>query len=84
MSNDSVNISANTPVLEGPDQVQTRFNRDWYNFFATVLRKIRILNGDTATTATAGTASALPALPAGYMIINDLNGNPRKVPYYNP
>lgn len=83
MSNDVINISASTPVLEGPAQVTTRFSRDWYNVFAAMVRKLRILDGASTTSATAGTASALPGLPAGYMTINDLTGTPRKVPYYD-
>jgi hypothetical protein len=84
MSNDLTTISANTPVLEGKDNLESRFSRAWYGFFVTVLRKVKILNGDSTLSATAGTAAALPALPAGYMTITDLNGTARKVPYYNP
>lgn len=83
MSNDTTNISANSPVLEGVDHVESRFTQSWYRFFTVVLRKIRVLDGNTSDTATAGAATALPALPAGYMTINELDGTPRKVPYYN-
>ncbi len=83
MSNDVTIVSANTPVIEGADNVDMRFSRAWYIFFTNILRKVRILNGEATTTATAGTADPLPALPAGYMTINDLEGVPRKVPYYN-
>jgi hypothetical protein len=83
MSNDTVNISANSPALEGTDNVSSRFSQPWYRFFVIVLRKIRILDGTTSAAATAGTAAPLPALPAGYMTINELDGTPRKVPYYN-
>lgn len=83
MSNENLNISANSPVLEGADQVSSRFARSWYQFFAVVLRKIRILDGATSTSATAGAADPLPALPAGYMTIHELDGTPRKVPYYD-
>lgn len=83
MSNDVTSISANTPVLEGQDELDSRFSRGWYNFFALVLKKIRMLDGSVVNSATAGTASNLPAKPAGYMIINDLNGTPCKVPFYN-
>lgn len=83
MSNDLTAISANTPVLEGVDGVETRFSRAWYGFFVGVLRKVRMLDGTSSVGATAGTADPLPALPAGYMTINDLNGVARKVPYYD-
>jgi hypothetical protein len=83
MSNDSLNFSANSSVLDGVEQIPSRFTRSWYQFFVAVTRKVKMLDGSTSTSATAGAASPLPGLPAGYMTINELDGTPRKVAYYN-
>lgn len=38
----------------------------------------------TTTSANSGTASALPGTPAGYLTITLPNGEPAKIPFYNP
>ena len=83
MPNSNLYVSAETPVLQG-DDTRKLFSRDWFRFFTDMATKVKMLNGDSSTSATSGTASPLPATPAGYMMINDLDGIPRKVPYYNP
>ena len=79
MPSNNPNINSNDPIVGSDGKV----TRNWYNFFTILQTVARMINGDSSTSATAGAASALPALPAGYMTINDLNGVPRKVPYYN-
>lgn len=73
----SNNISANTPVLEGQDNIPTRFSRDWYRFLVAIGKKADIFSGSF-------TASApLPPTPTGYVVIVDATGVERKVPYYD-
>jgi hypothetical protein len=43
---------------------------------------LNLLNFTSATTATAGSA-ALPANPAGFIEVT-VNGESKKIPYYNP
>jgi hypothetical protein len=50
--------------------------RAWTQFF------LGLLNNTSSATATAGSAT-LPANPAGFMNVT-INGQPFKVPYYNP
>jgi hypothetical protein len=57
------------------DQTQ-RPTRAWQLFF------LNLLNFTSASTATAGSAT-LPAAPAGFIEIT-VNGESKKVPYYNP
>jgi hypothetical protein len=57
------------------DQTQ-RPTRAWQLFF------LNLLNFTSASTATAG-AATLPAAPAGFIEIT-VNGESKKVPYYNP
>jgi hypothetical protein len=57
------------------DQTQ-RPTRAWQLFF------LNLLNFTSAPTATAG-AATLPANPAGFIEIT-VNGESKKVPYYNP
>jgi hypothetical protein len=57
------------------DQTQ-RPTRAWQLFF------LNLLNFTSAPTATAG-AATLPATPAGFIEIT-VNGESKKVPYYNP
>jgi hypothetical protein len=83
-NNTNLNISANTPALDGVDNIDSRFARSWYGFFVTLAQKVRILDGGESTSATAGVASALPVTPAGYLTIIDSTGADKKVPYYNP
>jgi hypothetical protein len=56
------------------DQTQ-RPTRAWQLFF------LNLLNFTSAPTATAG-AATLPATPAGFIEIT-VNGESKKVPYYN-
>jgi len=62
------------PQSEFLDQTK-RPSRAWAFWFQ------NILNFTSATTATAGSAS-LPAAPAGFINVT-VNGQPKKVPYYN-
>ena len=57
------------------DQTQ-RPTRAWQLFF------LNLLNFTSASTATTG-AATLPANPAGFIEIT-VNGESKKVPYYNP
>jgi hypothetical protein len=57
------------------DQTQ-RPTRAWQLFF------LNLLNFTGVATATAGSAT-LPAAPAGFIEIT-VNGESKKVPYYNP
>ncbi len=50
--------------------------RAWTQFF------LGLMNNTSATTATTGSAT-LPANPVGFMNVT-INGQPFKVPYYNP
>jgi hypothetical protein len=56
------------------DQTQ-RPTRAWQLFF------LNLLNFSSATSATAGSAT-LPAAPAGFIEVT-VNGESKKVPYYN-
>lgn len=64
------------PQSEFLDGQTKRPTRAWQQFF------LGILNFTSATTATKG-AAVLPANPVGFINIT-VNGQPFKVPYYNP
>jgi len=64
------------PQSEFLDQTTKRPTRVWQQYL------LNILNFTSATTATAGN-EVLPAKPAGFINIV-VNGQPMKVPYYNP
>lgn len=64
------------PQSEFLDGGTKRPTRAWQQFF------LNLLNFSSATTATAGSAT-LPAAPVGFVNIT-VNGQPFKVPYYNP
>lgn len=70
--------SQNNPYPQSPllDEQTKRPTRAWQQFF------LGILNFTSATTATTG-AAVLPANPVGFINIT-VNGQPYKVPYYNP
>jgi hypothetical protein len=64
------------PQSEFLDGGTKRPSRAWQQFF------LNLLNFSSATTATAG-AATLPANPVGFINVT-VNGQPFKVPYYNP
>lgn len=64
------------PQSEFLDGGTKRPTRAWQQFF------LNMVNFSSADTATAGSA-ALPANPVGFINIT-VNGQPFKVPYYNP
>ena len=64
------------PQSEFLDSGTKRPTRAWQQFF------LNMVNFSSATTATAGSGS-LPAAPVGFINIT-VNGQPFKVPYYNP
>jgi hypothetical protein len=64
------------PQSEFLDGQTKRPTRAWQQFF------LNILNFTSASTATTG-AATLPANPVGFINIT-VNGQPYKVPYYNP
>jgi hypothetical protein len=64
------------PQSEFLDKQTNRPTRAWQQFF------LGILNFTSATTATTG-AATLPENPVGFINIT-VNGQPYKVPYYNP
>lgn len=64
------------PQSEFLDAQTKRPTRAWQQFF------LGILNFTSATTATKG-AAELPTNPVGFINIT-VNGQPYKVPYYNP
>jgi len=64
------------PQSEFLDGATKRPTRAWQQFF------LNMVNFSSATTATAGSAT-LPAAPVGFINIT-VNGQPFKVPYYNP
>jgi hypothetical protein len=64
------------PQSEFLDGATKRPTRAWQQFF------LNMVNFSSATTATTGSAT-LPAAPAGFINIT-VNGQPFKVPYYNP
>jgi hypothetical protein len=68
----------NNPYPQSPllDEQTKRPTRAWQQFF------LGILNFTSATTANKG-AAVLPANPVGFINIT-VNGQPYKVPYYNP
>ena len=68
----------NNPYPQSPllDEQTKRPTRAWQQFF------LGILNFTSASTATTGSA-VLPANPVGFINIT-VNGQPYKVPYYNP
>jgi len=72
--------SQNNPYPQSPllDEQTKRPTRAWQQFF------LSILNFTSASTATTGQAGiTLPASPVGFINIT-VNGQPYKVPYYNP
>ncbi len=72
--------SQNNPYPQSPllDEQTKRPTRAWQQFF------LGILNFTSASTATTGQAGiTLPASPVGFINIT-VNGQPYKVPYYNP
>ena len=68
----------NNPYPQSPllDEHTKRPFSAWQQFF------LGILNFTSATTATKG-AAVLPANPVGFINVT-VNGQPFKVPYYNP
>jgi hypothetical protein len=67
----------NQRIPNNPIADQTgRPTRAWQLFF------LNLLNFSSATTATAGSAT-LPAAPEGFIEVT-VNGESKKVPYYNP
>jgi len=64
------------PQSEFLDGNTKRPTRAWQQFF------LNLLNFSSATTATTG-AATLPANPVGFINVT-VNGQPYKVPYYNP
>jgi hypothetical protein len=64
------------PQSEFLDGGTKRPTRAWQQFF------LNILNFSSSDTATTGSAT-LPANPVGFINIT-VNGQPFKVPYYNP
>lgn len=64
------------PQSEFLDGATKRPTRAWQQFF------LNMVNFSSAATATAGSAT-LPAAPVGFINIS-VNGQPFKVPYYNP
>ena len=64
------------PQMEFLDQDTKRPNRAWQQFF------LNLLNFSSASSATSGSAT-LPANPVGFINVT-VNGQPFKVPYYNP
>jgi hypothetical protein len=64
------------PQSEFLDGNTKRPTRAWQQFF------LNLLNFSSSTTATTG-AGTLPANPVGFINIT-VNGQPFKVPYYNP
>lgn len=64
------------PQSEMLDAQTKRPTRAWQQYF------LNLLNFTSATTATKGSAT-LPANPVGFINIT-VNGQPYKVPYYNP
>jgi hypothetical protein len=66
------------PQTEFLDKQTNRPTRAWQQFF------LGILNFTSASSASAGQAGiTLPASPVGFINIT-VNGQPYKVPYYNP
>jgi len=79
MSNQIFSGNTGNPLPQTDFLEQAPINRPtraWIQFF------LNMLNNTSATTATAGSAT-LPANPAGFMNVT-INGQPFKVPYYNP
>jgi hypothetical protein len=64
------------PQSELLDEATKRPSRAWQQFF------LNLLNFSSATTATTGSGT-LPAQPVGFINVT-VNGQPFKVPYYNP
>ena len=64
------------PQSEFLDPTTKRPTRAWQQFL------LNLLNFSSATNATKGTGT-LPTNPAGFINIT-VNGQPMKVPYYNP
>jgi len=70
--------SQNNPYPQSPilDEQTKRPTRAWQQYF------LNLLNFSSATTATKG-SQTLPSNPVGFINIT-VNGQPFKVPYYNP
>ncbi len=64
------------PQSEFLDVATKRPTRAWQQFF------LNLLNFSSSATATAG-SETLPANPVGFINVT-VNGQPFKVPYYNP
>jgi hypothetical protein len=64
------------PQSEFLDGGTKRPTRAWQQFF------LNLLNFSSSSTATAG-SETLPANPVGFINVT-VNGQPFKVPYYNP
>lgn len=72
--------SQSNPYPQSPmlDEQTKRPTRAWQQYF------LNLLNFTSATTATSGQAGlSLPSQPAGFINIT-VDGQPYKVPYYNP
>jgi len=72
--------SQNNPYPQSPllDEQTKRPTRAWQQFF------LNLLNFTSASSATTGQSGVtLPANPVGFINIT-VNGQPYKVPYYNP
>jgi hypothetical protein len=70
----------NNPYPQSPllDEQTKRPTRAWQQFF------LNLLNFTSASSATTGQSGVtLPANPVGFINIT-VNGQPYKVPYYNP
>jgi hypothetical protein len=59
------------------DQTTQRPTPAWQQFF------LNLLNFTSATTASGGGSATVPSGPVGFINIT-VNGQPFKVPYYNP
>lgn len=72
------NSTQNNPYPQSPilDETTQRPTRAWQQYF------LNLLNFTSATNATKG-AGTLPSNPVGFINIT-VNGQPFKVPYYNP
>jgi hypothetical protein len=72
------NSSQNNPYPQSPllDEQTKRPTRAWQQYL------LNLLNFSSATTATKGSGT-LPSNPVGFINIT-VNGQPFKVPYYNP
>lgn len=76
MANGLYGSSQTNPYPQTEFLDNNRPSRAWQQFF------LNLLNFSSSTTATTGTG-ALPAQPVGFINVT-VNGQPFKVPYYNP